>query len=293
MKKLSVLGMLILVAMFSFTAKADIVTLDGANEIANAFFANSATSQKKLMKSTTQLEYAWDSNSLTQKGSSMMKSVEEDPTFYVFNNPDGEGFVIVSGDDRVRSVIGYSYEGNIPAADEIPAPMQDYLLGIDEEIKWARTNLTSSNKNLKAILDETGATEVKLIETATWGQRAPFNAKCFTATGAQAKTGCVPTAFAIVMHKHKWPLTGPSNVKTQYNGTFDFSSHTYDWDNMAMSYSEAANASTESLATLMSDLGISMNATYGSGSTGVTISSNMVKAFTGYFQYTGCNTMSQ
>ena len=39
MKKLSLLGMLILVAMFSFTAKADIITLDGANEIANAFFA--------------------------------------------------------------------------------------------------------------------------------------------------------------------------------------------------------------------------------------------------------------
>ncbi|MBR5323987.1 MAG: C10 family peptidase [Muribaculaceae bacterium] len=293
MKKLSVLGMLILVAMFSFTAKADIITLDGANEIANAFFANSASSQKRALKSAAQLEYAWDSNSLTQKGSSMMKSVDEDPTFYVFNNPDGEGFVIVSGDDNARSVIGYSYEGNIPAADEIPAPMQDYLLGIDEEIKWARTNLTSSNKNLKSAEVPNGGNIVKYIETATWGQRAPFNAKCFTSTGAQAKTGCVPTAFAIVMHKHKWPLTGPSNVTTQYNGTFDFSSHTYDWDNMAMSYPEAANTSTESLATLMSDLGISMNATYGSGSTGVTISSNMVKAFTGYFQYTGCNTMSQ
>ena len=76
MKKLSVLGMLILVAMFSFTAKADIVTLDGANEIANAFFANSASSQKRALKSAAQLEYAWDSNSLTQTGSSVMKSVE-------------------------------------------------------------------------------------------------------------------------------------------------------------------------------------------------------------------------
>ena len=148
MKKLSMLGILILVAMFSFNVKADIITLDGANEIANAFFANSASSQNKLMKSATQLEYAWDSNSLTQTGSSVMKSVEEDPTFYVFNNPDGEGFVIVSGDSNARSVIGYSYEGNISAAGEIPDPMKDYLLGIDEEIKWARTNLTSGNSNL-------------------------------------------------------------------------------------------------------------------------------------------------
>ena len=225
MKKLSVLGMLILVAMFSFTAKADIITLDGANEIANAFFANSASSQKKQMKGITQLEYAWDSNSLTQKGSSMMKSVDEDPTFYVFNNPDGEGFVIVSGDDRVRSVIGYSYEGNIPAADEIPAPMQDYLLGIDEEIKWARTNLTSSNKNLKATLDETGGTQKVYWETPSWGQNAPFNNLCPIVKDildpeknivgeASTKTGCVPTAFASVMRFHKWPLQGKNPYAT-------------------------------------------------------------------------------
>ena len=215
MKKLSVLGMLILVAMFSFTAKADIVTLDGANEIANAFFANSASSQKKQMKSTTQLEYAWDSNSLKSQGSSMMKSVDEDPTFYVFNNPDGEGFVIVSGDDRVRSVIGYSYEGNIPAAAEIPAPMQDYLLGIDEEIKWARTNLTSSSKNLKATLTETGGTQKVYLETPSWGQHEPFNAQCYTSATSTTPgiTGCVPIAYAMIMKYHNWPNEGTLGYK--------------------------------------------------------------------------------
>ena len=130
------------------------------------------------MKSTTQLEYAWDSNCLKAQGSSVMKSVEEDPTFYVFNNPDGEGFVIVSGDSNARSVIGYSYEGTMTAADEIPAPMQDYLLGIDEEIKYIRENVTSSNKNLKATLTETGGTQEVYLETANWGQSSPFNNLC-------------------------------------------------------------------------------------------------------------------
>ena len=80
-KKLYALWALILVAMFSFSVKADIVTLDVANEIANTFFANRASLQNKLIKNATQLEYAWDSNSLTQTGSSMMKSAEEAPTF--------------------------------------------------------------------------------------------------------------------------------------------------------------------------------------------------------------------
>ena len=284
MKKLSVLGMLILVAMFSFTAKADIITLDGANEIANAFFANSATSQKKQMKSITQLEYAWDSNSLTQKGSSMMKSVDEDPTFYVFNNPDGEGFVIVSGDDNARSVIGYSYEGNIPAADEIPAPMQDYLLGIDEEIKWARTNLTSSNKNLKSAEVPDGGNIVKYIETALWNQHSPFNKLCPNSS----LTGCVPTAFAIVMRHHQWPAKGKvATLPTSDSPTVDLSSHTYDWSKMPMSYSSYTTEQADAVAQIMYDLGVSMGATYGSSVTDVNVTTNIGRLFCQNFDYLG------
>ena len=54
MKRLSLLGMFILIAMFGFNAKANIITLDGANEIAHAFFANS--NSNKNTKSVTQLE---------------------------------------------------------------------------------------------------------------------------------------------------------------------------------------------------------------------------------------------
>ncbi|MBR4963183.1 MAG: C10 family peptidase, partial [Muribaculaceae bacterium] len=309
MKKLSVLGMLILVAMFSFTAKADIITLDGANEIANAFFANSATSQKKQMKSITQLEYAWDSNSLKSQGSSMMKSVDEDPTFYVFNNPDGEGFVIVSGDDNARSVIGYSYEGNIPAADEIPAPMQDYLLGIDEEIKWARTNLTSSNKNLKATLNETGGTQEQYLETPSWGQNAPFNNLCPIINGSDgkggcvdyhAKTGCVPTAFASVMRYHKWPVQGIGTILGSWTydlcagtkqdirtETIDHAATTYDWDNMPLTYSDSwTEAQKTQVATLMRNVGYAFGVEYLQGATNYNEGKTIPTLVTSRFGYT-------
>ena len=237
MKKLSVLGLLTLMMMFCFNVKADIITLDGANEIANAFFANSASSQKKLTKSGTQLEYAWDSNSLITKGSSMMKSVDEDPTFYVFNNPDGDGFVIVSGDSNARSVIGYSFESSISTSDEIPAPMQEYLLGIDKEIKYIRANVTSSNKNLKATLAGTGGTQKVLLETANWGQNSPFNNLCPVKSGVNCKTGCVPTAFSIVMRYHQWPESGTGTVYNPVTGEAIALGHTYDWENMPLTYS--------------------------------------------------------
>ena len=283
MKKQTVLGVLLLFVMFCFNAKAEVITVEGASEIANAFFTQSARSQKTQLKSATQLEYAWDSNSLTQSGSSMLKSVEEDPTFYVFNNPDGEGFVIVSGDSNTRSIIGYSFEGNAPAVTDIPLPMQDYLSGIDAEVKYARTNLTSTSKNLKETEAETGGTVVKHLETAIWNQEAPFGNKA-----SNGLSGCVPTAFAIVMRYHEWPLQGKVATLPSGSQTIDLSSHIYDWSKMPLSYSNGyTEEQGEAVAQLMSDLGASMAATYNSGSTDVQLSSYIGRYFQPNFDYSG------
>ncbi len=290
MKKQTVLGVLLLFVMFCFNAKAEVITVEGASEIANAFFTQSARSQKTQLKSATQLEYAWDSNSLTQSGSSMLKSVEEDPTFYVFNNPDGEGFVIVSGDSNTRSIIGYSFEGNISAPDEIPSPMQDYLSCIDAEVKYVRENITSTgNKNLKATEAETGGTVVKHLETAIWDQTAPFGNKA-----TNGLSGCVPTAFAIVMRYHEWPLQGKVATLPSGTETIDLSSHIYDWSKMPLSYSNGyTEEQGEAVAQLMSDLGASMAATYNSGSTDVQLSSYIGRYFQPNFDYSGEYDMAQ
>ncbi|MBR4119547.1 MAG: C10 family peptidase, partial [Bacteroidales bacterium] len=294
MKKQTVLGVLLLFVMFCFNAKAEVITVEGASEIANAFFTQSARSQKTQLKSATQLEYAWDSNSLTQSGSSMLKSVEEDPTFYVFNNPDGEGFVIVSGDSNTRSIIGYSYEGNAPAVTDIPLPMQDYLSGIDAEVKYARENITSTGNNLKNYNENIAGTPIVEIETAKWGQGAPFNNLCpvvqvydsnSNIIETSTLTGCVPTAFSIVMRYHEWPIQGKGSIVAswtvdQYNGynptncpvvTIDHTATTYDWDNMPLEYS--ANWTQENItqvATLMRNVGYAFGVTYTPGNTSIT-----------------------
>ena len=55
------------------------------------------------------------------------------------------------------------------------------------------------------------------LETANWGQNAPFNKQIFTSYGGStnAKAGCVPTAYAIVMRYHEFPTEG--TAKTLYN----------------------------------------------------------------------------
>ena len=49
-----------------------------------------------------------------------------DPTLHLFNNQDGDGFVIVAADDRVGGVLGYSDRGRLDAAN-MPAPLIELL----------------------------------------------------------------------------------------------------------------------------------------------------------------------
>ena len=49
-----------------------------------------------------------------------------EPSLHLFNNQDGEGFVIVAGDDRVGGVLGYSDRGRLDA-ENMSAPMKKLL----------------------------------------------------------------------------------------------------------------------------------------------------------------------
>ena len=123
--------------------------------------------------------------------------------------------------------------------------------------------------------ERAGATEteygkiVVYLETAEWGQKSPYNKFCFTSNGSQAVTGCVPTAYAILMHYHKWPNCA-NEKKVYHSGTGEsiMLGHNYEWNNMLPSY---RNGYTEeqatAVATLMRDIGYSYQVAYGTGST--------------------------
>lgn len=110
---------------------------------------------------------------------------------------------------------------------------------------------------------------VVYLETAAWGQNSPYNRFCFTSSGAQAKTGCVPTAYAILMQYHKWPASA-SEVKVYHSGTGEsmLLGEEYEWDNMPGSYSGAYNdTQANAVARLMRDLGWAYGVDYGTSNT--------------------------
>ena len=123
--------------------------------------------------------------------------------------------------------------------------------------------------------EEAGATKaeygniVVYLETATWGQDSPYNKFCFTSNGSQAVTGCVPTAYAILMHYHKWPACA-NEKKVYHSGTGEsmMLGHEYEWDNMLPSYSDGYTVEqATAVATLMRDIGYAYQVAYGTGST--------------------------
>ena len=127
---------------------------------------------------------------------------------------------------------------------------------------------TATAQTAGATQEEIGNIVVNL-STAAWGQDTPYNKFCFTTNGEQAITGCVPTAYAILMQYHKWP-TEANEKKVYHSGTGESITlgHVYDWDNMLADYSGTySDAEAEAVATLMRDLGWAYGVEYGTGNT--------------------------
>lgn len=123
--------------------------------------------------------------------------------------------------------------------------------------------------------ERAGATEteygniVVYLETAEWDQTSPYNNLCRTYDGRTALTGCVPTAYAILMQYHKWPESAEQK-KVYHSGTGESITlgNKYDWENMLSSYSgNYSDAEAEAVATLMRDLGWAYGVEYGTGNT--------------------------
>lgn len=208
-------------------------------------------------------------------------SGEEGNCFYVFNDRGG-GFTIVSADDRLPRVIGFSENGEFDYA-KLPDNMKWWLSQYKDEIT---AFLKEDPRLAKRPMKRAGSSdrkEIKPILTSTWNQTEPYNNLCpiDSRTGQRSVTGCVATAMAQVMRHYEWPVhpTG-SNAGYIFNGT------TLDWDNMLDDYIPGKYSATEAnaVAELMRQCGASVNMHYSSYASGA-YSSDVPLALYTYFDY--------
>ena len=203
-----------------------------------------------------------------------------DALFYVYNV--GGGFVIVSADDAVMPVLGYSTSGtfdpqNIPV--NCNAWLQDYAdqIAIVKERHYAAPAEVSQRWTELAEGREperSGNTRtVAPLLTTTWSQSPWYNELCPGEGDEQAVTGCVATAMAQIINYHQWPAHGYGS-HSYYHETYgqqsaDFSSHTYQYALMPTALTlNSTPAQINAIATLMRDCGVAVNmdySYYGSG----------------------------
>lgn len=288
---------------FSFAgAQAQVITAERAQEIANSFFSN-GKQKSAAVRSTAavSMKKSADSRILTSESSS------DAPTFHIITPASGEGFVIVSGEEIENPIIGYSFEGTIDT-NNLPVGFVDYITDIDTQVKAlrkynannpqkaaaARSAMQKTNYNATTMGEQ-----VVLLETAKWGQSAPFNAQCWTTAAhtQQALTGCVPTAFAIIMRYHEWPIVGTGAIQDCQDAELPYTyydNRTYDYSKMPLVYD--GNWSTEQInevAKLMSHLGHAFGVSYGTGSTSVSMGNSQTTATKRYFNYNDCSISNQ
>ena len=142
----------------------------------------------------------------SRAGLPQTRSAESTPTFYVFDNEIGPGFVIVSGDDAVQQILAYSFDSNFKA-DNIPSNLGWWLDTMNSQVENLRkTGEVASDAGLIP------GVETVLYETAKWDQGSPYCNQCPSRVNngklQYALTGCGPTAIAIVLRSKQYPRAG-------------------------------------------------------------------------------------
>ena len=193
------------------------------------------------------------------------------PAYYVFNATDERGFVILSSEDRLSSVIGYSYTGHMSSEENMPDALRLFLHAYQQYVEAYRTGEANDAEDVSNIFATRRADNDNYLCKSQWGQETPYNTLCPVVDEKTCPTGCVATALAQILYFWKWPETGAGygtatdKKGATHHGTLE---HTYNWSAMLNTTAEnAASAdAAEAVAQLSYDCGLAVGMTYGAES---------------------------
>ncbi len=187
------------------------------------------------------------------------------PAYYVCNFKDN-GFVIVSGDDRFKEVLGYSLNGEF-AADQMPDGLKYWLSFLSDEMAAAiESGYEPAEIKAQLYASNVSQSVAPLLKTR-WNQNSPYNNKI---NGNM--TGCVATGTAQVMNYWKYPAKGTGSHTGAYSPNYsaDFGATTYDWAHMADEYGTGweSREEVEAVSTLMLHVGVATDMRWGTKESG-------------------------
>ncbi|MBQ6209345.1 MAG: C10 family peptidase [Prevotella sp.] len=269
-----------------------------AIQIAQEFFA------KKQMKKAPRLSVVPQqkvSQQIQRKVASDRKASNKTSGSYIINDEENGRFVIVSADDRMFEVLGYSDNG---VFDESQAPCG--LLALLESYNVLYDSLSVCKKDVpKQKIRKANFKKIDPLIKSKWNQRSPYNDRCpYDVSKSETErclSGCVATAMAQVMNYHKYPnqCQGTYSYKTPFDMflQLDYDTIYFDWSKVQDTYNyyidseghyvdvpERTKEENNEVAKLMYACGVSVSMEYGVGSSGAK-SQNIPYAMINYFKY--------
>ncbi|MBP5664460.1 MAG: C10 family peptidase [Bacteroidales bacterium] len=224
--------------------------------------------------------------------------------FYIFSfensasqrGVQNTGFVIVSADDCVIPILGYSLTNRFETTN-MPPQLYNWLQGYEEQIAWWRehpdeSSLTpASDPNAplqnwsRLMSNRTEPLRDRLIVgpllTTQWDQSPYYNLNCpYESSNASghAPTGCVATAVAQIMKYWNHPATGYGSHNYTHdtygyqNANFDT---IYNWNLMPKKLTASTTSdSIQAVAMLIYHIGVAVEMNYGSDGSSATIYHN-------------------
>ena len=273
---------------------AEPVDAQCAQQIGNRFL--SATSLGEL-KTGIQLQLVY------------ISSTREAIDYYAFNVSDGNGFVIVAGDDRVKPILAYSTNGSFNP-NEIAEGFGFTLNSFCHEIQYVRDNNLEATADIKAewkSVAEDGIIKhgrknrsvIGPLCQTIWNQNYPYSSQCpedEEGSGGHVYAGCVATAMAQVMKFWNYPERGTGSHTYNPDGyaqqTANFGQTDYHFELMP-NYLDSLSTEEDFyyIAQFLHHCGIAVDMQYSGHGSGA-YSSDVPDALQNYFGYT-CDELQQ
>lgn len=199
------------------------------------------------------------------------------PQIYIFNLPDNQGFILVSGDDVSYPILAYSMNGNF-RNDPMEWPegfqlfLRSYQLQIEAIRKLSLVQSPEIANKWNMLSDEpfastTQMTDVGPLLTSTWDQTCWYNAFCPAdpaGSCGHTVTGCGATAVGQIIRYYEYPLHGTGEygyTHPQYGYiSVNFAAATYEYDQMP---DEATETNYAEIAKLLYHCGVACQTNYG------------------------------
>ena len=278
---------LLFIAIFALTLgkiSANPVDAQRAQKIGNGFLS------AKALKTDIQLKLVYTS------------ATRDAVDYYAFNVSNGDGFVIIAGDDRVKPVLAYSTTGSFDPSD-LSDGFNFTLNSFRQEIQYVRENNFEATADIVAEWESVAENGIikqsrnravvgPLCET-TWHQNFPYNSQCPEdpeGHGGYTYAGCVATAMAQVMKFYDWPPVGTGSHTYTPDGyaqqTANFGETEYHFELMPLTLdSLSVEEDYYYIAQFQHHCGIAVDMQYSGHGSGA-YSDDVPVALRNYFRYT-------